>query len=397
MPTNLTVLREGFYRRWPLVATAILTLGLLQFLLGQLDKGSIRVTTEPSGALVYIDNTQKGIAPTEVGGLEKGVYEVSVSLDGYISERKSVQVESREEVAVAFTLSRTPIESLVTDSRTSDLKLSGDKLYYSKIAAPLIKGLWSYDTKTKQNIRLLGSDRVKTQDVHWAEDGRAIIVDTEGAAWLFSQGQVTKLPFRGYGFSWSPDGTSVAFANDRFFSVKDPEGLSLYNLGSGSVTNIYPDSSVSSRKTSWSPDGSKILYYAYSDEGIGEVNVFSRAGSNRRVVFSQALSEISDLKWSPNSLEIYYSLEGKIYKKEVGKAESTEIADFKHGLLTFDIDSSGIITAGDKVTGEIWRVENASIKSIYQVKDGSLTSVSVNSTEIAVASTKSLLTLSIQK
>ncbi len=54
--------------------------------------GSLSVTSEPSGARVLVNGRPRGQTPLALGGLRPGSYEVEVSLRGYETETRSVQV-----------------------------------------------------------------------------------------------------------------------------------------------------------------------------------------------------------------------------------------------------------------------------------------------------------------
>jgi Tol biopolymer transport system component len=83
--------------------------------------------------------------------------------------------------------------------------------------------------------------------------------------------------------AWSPDGTSVLFVRQRLNEDGPPfpiEGqLWLYELGTGTATQLTTDSTVKDQVPDWSPDGSRIAYGADDDvwvinaDGSGPANL----------------------------------------------------------------------------------------------------------------------------
>lgn len=56
------------------------------------DRGEIFVETDPTGAIVYLDNDEKGIAPLILAEVLKGEHEVSVFLPGFFRQTRKVNV-----------------------------------------------------------------------------------------------------------------------------------------------------------------------------------------------------------------------------------------------------------------------------------------------------------------
>jgi len=48
------------------------------------DVGEIYIETEPTGALVYLDNEEKGVAPLILADVPSGIHELSVFLPGFL-------------------------------------------------------------------------------------------------------------------------------------------------------------------------------------------------------------------------------------------------------------------------------------------------------------------------
>ncbi len=74
---------------------------------------SLTVTSEPAGAAIYLDGVDSGeITPFTFNDLDSGTYEVTVSLDSYVSTPGSelVQLAPLAERQVSFSLSRTGLQ-----------------------------------------------------------------------------------------------------------------------------------------------------------------------------------------------------------------------------------------------------------------------------------------------
>jgi len=69
--------------------------------------GALSVTTTPSGAAIYIDGVQRGIAPATIPGLSPGDHTLLLKLDGYSDLTVPVTITAGE--TQAFTTSLSPL------------------------------------------------------------------------------------------------------------------------------------------------------------------------------------------------------------------------------------------------------------------------------------------------
>jgi|GEM_PF-330175 len=74
------------------VTTAGVILNIARSKNSERNKGGISVTTDPTNALVYIDNDEKGVSPFDYDGLEKGDHELSVSAPGFVRYTSKVNI-----------------------------------------------------------------------------------------------------------------------------------------------------------------------------------------------------------------------------------------------------------------------------------------------------------------
>ncbi|MFN7135065.1 MAG: PEGA domain-containing protein [Myxococcales bacterium] len=69
---------------------------------------TLKVTTDPEGALVQLDGAAKGHAPVTIADVPPGVHELKVSKDGYVTRVDSLQVGVDQELIVHAPLNPAP-------------------------------------------------------------------------------------------------------------------------------------------------------------------------------------------------------------------------------------------------------------------------------------------------
>lgn len=89
--------------------------------------GEVMVETEPQGAIVYLDNDEKGVAPVKLENVLKGDHEVSVFMPGFFRRTQKINVDPGYQVNAKFKLaidqSQTPkIEEKITATDEAKLK-----------------------------------------------------------------------------------------------------------------------------------------------------------------------------------------------------------------------------------------------------------------------------------
>lgn len=68
------------------------------------DTGEIYVETEPTGAIITLDNDEKGIAPLILSEVIKGTHELSVFLPGFFRRTQKVNIDEGYRVSAMFKL-----------------------------------------------------------------------------------------------------------------------------------------------------------------------------------------------------------------------------------------------------------------------------------------------------
>ena len=67
--------------------------------------GEVMVETEPNGAIVYLDNDEKGIAPLVLENVIKGDHEISVFMPGFLRRTQKINIDPGYRVNASFKLS----------------------------------------------------------------------------------------------------------------------------------------------------------------------------------------------------------------------------------------------------------------------------------------------------
>ena len=66
--------------------------------------GEIFIETEPIGAIIKLDNDEKGVSPLLLSEVSKGAHEISISLPGYFPKIKKINIETGYKINAIFKL-----------------------------------------------------------------------------------------------------------------------------------------------------------------------------------------------------------------------------------------------------------------------------------------------------
>lgn len=69
------------------------------------NNGEVSIETEPSGAIVYLDNDEKGVSPLLMQDVLKGDHEISVFLPGFFRRTTKINVDGGNRTTAEFSLS----------------------------------------------------------------------------------------------------------------------------------------------------------------------------------------------------------------------------------------------------------------------------------------------------
>jgi len=143
----------------------------------------------------------------------------------------------------------------------------------------------------------------------WSPDGRTVALTRyrRRVAYvaLLRRGARPRILVRGQEPSWSPDGARIAFARAGNLHVIGVEGTAEHALTSGAAQDSTPD---------WSPDGKELVFARFTQEGrdLWAVRLdgtgLRRLTDVRRGLDRCAVAEAASPAWSPDGLEIAFSL-----------------------------------------------------------------------------------------
>lgn len=372
------------------VGVIVVILFAIQFIVSLLTRGGIQVTSQPSGT-VFLNGTREGTTPQTVGSLIPAKYLVKVSADGYISETREVTVGPRETATLSLTLTKAPVPLTVESNRTTDLAFTNmGLLVYSLATSQSGRELKSFDPKTGQHKSLGDVSKVSINEIAWSQDGRAAVVDRDGTVWILANGVLTKLPIKGYGVGWSPDGSKLAYGSDRYISFTDPEGVNIYEFSTEKVTNFLKDTSTTPWHITWAPNGQVLLISRFTDEGVSDPMTIDLTGKQQAVSLKSLSSD--EIEWAEDSLNLFISSSGSIYRQNLSSGDQTPV--FVSGGQAPALSVSGSrLVVGDRVTGSLSILEGQEIRTIVE-KGDPIKEVAAHDTRVAVAAGNTLVLFS---
>jgi hypothetical protein len=79
------------------------------------DNGEVNVDSEPTGAIVYLDNDEKGVAPLLLSDVPKGDHELSIFMPGFFRRTQKINVTGGYTVNASFKLAIDQTQQTKTD------------------------------------------------------------------------------------------------------------------------------------------------------------------------------------------------------------------------------------------------------------------------------------------
>ncbi|MDH7480671.1 MAG: hypothetical protein QHH26_01685 [Armatimonadota bacterium] len=156
-------------------------------------------------------------------------------------------------------------------------------------------------------------------------------------------------------FSWSPDGTAIAFASNSGGSVN------IYRIRVDSGREQKLTSGSMDFEPTWSPDGSKIAFTSRKGKSLGIYLVSSAGGSARCVIDTPDDEE--NPTWSPDSTRLAFLRTGG-----------------RTGIYTISISGSGlkpIAIGGSSYRSPVWSSTGKWISYIYGKEPANIFATSV--------------------
>ncbi len=84
--------------------------------------GEILIETEPAGAIVYLDNDEKGVAPIVLQDVPEGDHELAVYLPGFFRRAQKIRVEKGYQVKAQFKLALDQTHKSLQDALDAERK-----------------------------------------------------------------------------------------------------------------------------------------------------------------------------------------------------------------------------------------------------------------------------------
>lgn len=160
------------------------------------NSGEIYVETDPNGAIVYLDNDEKGIAPVILADIIKGDHEISVFMPGFLRRTEKIKIDSGYRVNTHFKLAVDPNQKLITSSSDEaklDASPSAKAVKYEIVIKDTVQSteLGYLRVREEPTVTSSESARVKageTFDFIEEKDGwYKIKYDDKNEGWVYSQ------------------------------------------------------------------------------------------------------------------------------------------------------------------------------------------------------------------
>jgi hypothetical protein len=101
--------------------------------------GGIEVDTEPQGAIVYLDNDEKGIAPLLLVDVPEGQHELSVFMPGFFRRTQKINVDSGYQISAFFKLAIDQAAQITPTKTTEEKESTASESANSKKTYVVIK------------------------------------------------------------------------------------------------------------------------------------------------------------------------------------------------------------------------------------------------------------------
>ncbi len=102
-------------------AGEVLTVTKMEKAPSKVNLGEIYVETEPQGAIIYLDNDEKGVAPLILEEVVQGEHELSVFLPGFLRRTQKINIEQGYRINASFKLAIDP-QAKTSLNKTTETK-----------------------------------------------------------------------------------------------------------------------------------------------------------------------------------------------------------------------------------------------------------------------------------
>ena len=104
------------------------------------NKGEISIETEPSGAIIYLDNDEKGVAPSVLADVPVGDHELSIFMPGFFRRTKKINMVAGYRINAYIKLAVDPVQSPSFKAEDT-IKEASDSASSSSSSTPLKNGI----------------------------------------------------------------------------------------------------------------------------------------------------------------------------------------------------------------------------------------------------------------
>ncbi len=154
--------------------------------------GEIYVETEPQGAIVYLDNDEKGVAPLILADVIKGDHELSVFMPGFLRRTQKVNVDPGYRVNANFKLAFDPNQQQLSSitptpekQATSSGGLKKDRITVKETPTGWLRVRSEPSVDASESAKVNPGD---TFDILEEQEGwYKIKYDTINTGWVYSQ------------------------------------------------------------------------------------------------------------------------------------------------------------------------------------------------------------------
>jgi Tol biopolymer transport system component len=142
-----------------------------------------------------------------------------------------------------------------------------------------------------------------------------------------------------FGADTSPDGASLAFANDRGGSV----AIYVAPVGGGAARQVTAGSAGGDFQPRWSPDGRRILFLRDVGTGDNDLYVVNADGSGLRRLTSTPARLESCATWSPSGSEIVFAAGNGLYSIAADGSGEAQLSTGPAAPFTETFDRDGVV------------------------------------------------------
>lgn len=296
--------------------------------------GTVLISSEPKGALVYLNDTLQGITNNNISNLTPGNYSIKIEKEGYSNWQKKIQIQENLVIQIEarlFPLS--PSLTPVTIYGCTNPQHNHDN---TKIAFQI-----SNDSNDKNGIYLLTFNNIPLGKGY---DIKQILKDTD--EFLYSKSEII----------WSPDDSQI-----------------LISINSNSISNFLLNIDIlTSNLTPIDQSKEDILNQWETEQKVLENKKLAAIDDKDTNQISEILDNEYQLSWSPDEKSFYFfeNEELRIYIIDKNEIINTGIKKTESQNITWFSDNERL-TILDKYsnnTGKISIIEkdNSNLISLYE-------------------------------